>query len=510
MQSLKYKYIISLSLIFGFSSCNKNNLNLNPHDQLSQGIFWKTQQDGQLALTGCYHTLAKSFFQMNDFAAWDALTDDGWTLENDIGAQSAMIAPMTSSTGGIITGFYSNAYTQIGVCNYFLDNIGTVDVPASQLTEWKAEVLFLRSFYYFYLTEFYGDVPLILHTYKLNDSLLAKSTKATVVSQILNDLNTAIPSLPNTAYTTGNVVAGTAILLKAKVELYNNDYQDAAALTSQIIQSGLFSLYPDYYTLFLTRGQGADNKEIMFSVRYLSPNDENNSNIQWGWYLGVSPFQNLVDEYECTDGLPISQSPLYNPAQPYSNRDPRLNATIIVPGSNYGFGPDGDANWDQRRVLIQSPLLYNIRKYVDSTIVGVSASQHCDNDVVIFRYADVLLTYAEAQNENTGPDASVYQAVNAVRARPSVNLPPIASGLSQDQMRDTIRHERRIELAFEGQRWLDLKRWNLGVVKIGAIGTDQSPVKYVFLPNNYLWPFPQSEVDYYKAHGSDLGQNPGY
>ncbi len=376
------------------------------------------------------------------------------------------------------------------------------------MNEWKAEVLFLRSFYYFYLTEFYGDVPLILHSYTLNNPLLPKSPKDTIVNQILNDLNTAISYLPNTAYTDGHIVQGTALLLKAKIYLYNSDYQDAATLTQQIIQSDLFKLYPDYYTLFLHSGQGSNNTEIMFSVRYLSPNDENQSNIQWGWYLGVQPFQNLVDEYECTDGLPISQSPLYDPAHPYNNRDPRLNATIMVPGSSYGFGPDGDAEWDQRRVLIQKPLLYNIRKYVDSTIQGVSASQHCENDVVLLRYADVLLTYAEAQNEVAGPDASVYAAVNQVRAR--VSMPPLPGGLSQSNMRDRIRHERRIEFAFESQRWLDLKRWNLAEQKINAIGTDQSPVKYIFQSNNYLWPFPQSEVDYYKAHGSDLGQNPGY
>jgi len=509
MQLLKFKNIVFLSSIIVFSSCNKSALtNLNPHNQLSQGTFWKTQEDGQLALTGCYNTLLHSYFNMNNFAAWDALSDDAWTLENDVGAQSAMTAPITSTTGGIVTDFYSNTYRQIGVCNYFLDNISKVAVSAVQMNEWKAEVLFLRSFYYFYLTNFYGDVPLILHSYTLSDSLLHKSPKATVENQILNDLDTAVNYLPNTAYTDGHVVKGTALLLKAKIYLYNNDYQDADTLTQQIIQSGLFSLYPDYYTMFTYSGQGSDNTEIMFSVRYLSPNNENNSNIQWGWYLGVQPFQNLVDEYECTDGLPISQSPLYDPAHPYINRDPRLTATIMVPGSFYGFGPDGDANWDQRRVLLQKPLLYNIRKYVDSTIQGVSASQHCQNAVVLLRYADVLLTYAEAHNEVVGPDASVYQAVNQVRAR--VKMPPLPPGLSQSDMRERIRHERRIEFAFESQRWLDLKRWNIADSAINAIGTDQSPVKYIFQPNNYLWPFPQSEVDYYTAHGRDLGQNPGY
>ncbi len=115
MQLFKYKYLIFLSLIIGSSSCNNSVLNLNPHDQLSQGIFWKTQQDGKLALAGCYHTLANGYFNMNNFAAWDALSDDGWTLENDVGAQSAMIAPITSTTGGIVTGFYTNTYQQIAV-----------------------------------------------------------------------------------------------------------------------------------------------------------------------------------------------------------------------------------------------------------------------------------------------------------------------------------------------------------------------------------------------------------
>jgi hypothetical protein len=510
MQLLKYISVPALFLILCCGACKKGNLELNPHDQLSQGTFWKTEQDGMLALTGCYHTLAASYFQMNDFAVWDAMSDNGWSYENYFKTQTAMIAPITSTTGGIVNDFYSNSYKQIGVCNYFLDNIGSVDIPESERNEWKAEVLFLRSFYYFYLTQFYGDVPLALHSYSLNDSLLPKSSKSAVDDQITSDLNTAIQYLPDAAYTNGHVVKGTAEFLKAKIALYNDNFQDAASISSQIMQSGTFSLYPDYYTMFLASGQGADNKEIMFSVRYLSPNAENQSNIQWGWYLGATPVQNLVDEYECQDGLPISASPLYNPAQPYINRDPRLNASIVVPGSTYGFGPDGAADWDQRRVLLPHPLIYNIRKNLDSTIQGVSASQHCQNDVVIFRYADVLLTYAEAQNENSGPDATVYQAVNDVRARPSVNLPPLPAGLNQAQMRDAIRHERRIELAFESQRWLDLKRWGLSMEKITAIDTDQVPVKYIFLSNNTLWPFPQSEIDYYKAHGSDLGQNPGY
>jgi hypothetical protein len=260
--------------------------------------------------------------------------------------------------------------------------------------------------------------------------------------------------------------------------------------------------------MFLSEGQGPDNKEIMFSVRYLSPDAENNSGVQWGWWMSILPFQNLVNEYECTDGLPISESPLYDPANPYKNRDPRLNATIMVPGSPYGFELEGANGWSSRIQYIPTPLIYNLRKYVDPTLQSVAEAQHCENAVILLRYADVLLTYAEAQNEAIGPDASVYNAINLVRSRAS--MPPLPTGLSQSDMRDRIRSERRVEFAFEGQRWLDLKRWGLADQKINAIDTDQSPVKYLFQPNNYLWPFPQSEIDYYKAHGGDLGQNPGY
>jgi hypothetical protein len=508
MPVIKYKNLFYLLLLTCLTSCNKSFLNLNPVDQLSEGNFWKTTSDAELGLTGCYNTLQNSYLSMSNYPAWDALSDNAWGYNNTMGTSGAMTAPITSQTGGITTGFYDNAYTQIAVYNYFLANVGKVNASATAISEWKSEALFLRSYFYFYLTEFYGDVPLVLTPFAVGDSILNKTPKVAIVTQIENDLDTAISYLPNQPYTDGHAVKGAAQFLEARILLYNQQYAAAAALCNQIMQSGNFQLYPNYYNMFISKGQGADNQEIVFSVQYLSPNNENNSAVQWGWWMDNLPLQNLVDEYEVTDGLPITQSPLYNPASPYSNRDPRLTASIMVPGSFYGFVNEGQPNWSDRIQYIPAPLEYNTRKYVDSSIVSVDNAQHCDNAVPLIRYADVLLSYAESQNEAVGPDLTVYAAVNQVRAR--VNMPALPPGLSQGDMRTRIQHERRVEFAFEGQRWLDLKRWSQAVAKINAVGKSQVPAAYMFQATNYLWPFPQAEIDYYHAHNAELGQNPGY
>ncbi|HZK63462.1 MAG TPA: RagB/SusD family nutrient uptake outer membrane protein [Puia sp.] len=502
----KYIYFF-IFLLSGMYSCKKSYLDLNPHDQLSEGTFWKTPNDAQLGLTGCYHALTSSYFSMNNFPAWDALSDNAWAYNNTLNARTAMTQPLNSQTGGMVTDFYTNSYAQIAVFNYFLDNVGNVDAPATDISEWRAEALFLRSYFYFYLTEFYGDVPLVLHSYSLSDTLLLKSPQATVLDQVGKDLDTAISNLPDQAYTDGHVVRATAQFLKARTDLYSQQYQAAADLCNTIMQSGHFSLYPDYYNMFVNAGQGVDNTEILFSVRYLAPNFLNNSAQMYGWWMGILPFQNLVDEYEMTDGQPISSSSLYDPTHPYANRDPRLTATIMVPGSAYGFPDQSQQNWSDRIQYITPPLQYNLRKYVDSTIT-TALWDKCDNDILLMRYADVLLTYAESRNEATGPDQGVYDDINQVRDR--VNMPALPTGLSQDDMRTRIRHERRVEFAFEGQRWLDLKRWGQLSARINSITTDQSPVSYIFQPNNDLWPFPQSEIDYYHAHKLELGQNTGY
>jgi len=152
---------------------------------------------------------------------------------------------------------------------------------------------------------------------------------------------------------------------------------------------------------------------------------------------------------------------------------------------------------------------YPSKKGVDPAVVNPTLGLLDDQDYVLLRYADIKLMYAEAQNEAVGPDASVYQQVNEVRARPGVNMPPLPAGLSQDSMRQKIRHERRVELALEGLRYYDLRRWGIATQKLnGFVQNPTTPaVKTMYKDNYEFWPIPQTEID---RNQPVLIQNDGY
>jgi hypothetical protein len=152
---------------------------------------------------------------------------------------------------------------------------------------------------------------------------------------------------------------------------------------------------------------------------------------------------------------------------------------------------------------------YNVWKIADRAVASsLGAGVHSENDPILIRYAEVLLNYAEAQNEAMGPDALAYAAVNEVRAR--AGMPNLPAGLSQTEMRTRIRNERRVELALEPMhRYMDIIRWRVGVQLINGLRAGRG-VTYVFADHNHLWPIPQTEVDYYKNNGSVMPQNPKY
>jgi hypothetical protein len=218
----------------------------------------------------------------------------------------------------------------------------------------------------------------------------------------------------------------------------------------------------------------------------------------------MQPYQNLVDDYEMTDGKPITESPLYNAATPYVNRDPRLDLSIKLPGETWrnsaGVAWTGSYN---------SFTGFLVEKYVDlskAPFTTATATQ-TDQDYIHLRYADILLMFAEAKNEVSGPDATVYAAINQVRARTGINMPPVdqVKYNTKEKLRDYIRHERRVEFAFEGQRYNDLKRWNIAHIKLPTLKTP-SNIPLVFELKNYLLPFQQSELD----NNPQLVQNDGY
>jgi hypothetical protein len=408
-----------------------------------------------------------------------------------------MILP---TSGGLISSIYSNCYAGISSCNFFLDNAERTPLSEETLNRYKGEVCFLRALFYATLVEHYGGVPLYTKSVTIDEAKVKQSSKAEVLQQVYTDLDFAIAHLPDAAYSDGHAVKGSAQALKARVLLYNQQWQEAADLTNQIIQSGKFSLFDNYRTLFLASGQSG-NPEIIFSARYLSPDVTSDLDIRWAWHGMVNPRQELVDAYECTDGLPISASPLYDPSNWRLNRDPRLLLTIK------GFDDTAINSAGQEVSFAYNAISgtgYEPVKYCNWDVLPIDYSTKSEQDWILIRYADVLLMYAEARNEVSGPDASVYSALNEVRAR--VDMPPVPEGLTKDALRERIRQERRIEFALEGLRWSDILRWKTAEQIIPTL-VDPGGVQRAFDPNkHYLLPFPQSEIDV----NENLEQNPGY
>jgi hypothetical protein len=359
---------------------------------------------------------------------------------------------------------------------------------------------------YFDLAQAFGGVVVYKTTTPDAASAhIAQSPVDSVLAFVNSDLDFAIANLPDVAYT-NFAVKGSALAERARVAMYQKDWTTAVNLTGQIINSGIFSIAPDYKGLFLTATQ-VGNPEIMFSSKYLAPSDLNGSStsgidISLGYFGEVQPYQNLVDEYEMTNGKMITDPTSgYDPANPYNNRDPRLSYTVELPTDSTSA-----TGYHAGSTTLTG---YRTKKYVDWSNFPFDyiKSNRQDQNMVHIRYADVLLMYAEAKNELSGPDASIYTALNQIRQRPGVNMPPVNQTLygSQSTLRDFIYHERRIELALEGSRYYDLKRWGIIADKLSAI-TNPGGVKLSFGEKNNVLPLPQVDLD----KNPNLKQNPGY
>jgi len=515
--SSSIKSLIILLFLTGVFACNKNYLDKNPLATIPANNFWKTQSQADLALAGIYNFLVIGNNATGVTAAgagwgggsmfWDAISDNAYTTSSGGSFGNISTGVIEATTGGMQLTAYTVSYQAIAACNNLLANVGNIPLDSTTMNQYKAEAKFFRAYYYFLLTQLYGDCVLTLQPLS-NDNAsatLPRTAKAIVVDTILSDLAFAAAHLPNSAYN-GHVVRGSALGYMAKVFLANGAWQQSAATAQTIISEHRFSLYTGgYRNLFFKPGQNG-NPEIMFSANYLPPNLYSPSDWLYSYVNSIQVLQPLVNDYECTDGLPITQSPLYNSSKPYTNRDPRLAATILVPG--VWRGTTASTVFNLATVTPPVPSGFLPKKGVDSTRFPTTYSTQSDQNWVFLRYADVLLMYAEAQNESVGPDASVHAAIDSVRQR--VGMPVLPPGLSQADMRTRIQHERRIELAMEGQRFFDLKRWRLDRVLIPLV-KDPTNAYRTFPLRDTLWPVPQSEVDIAKGYNNKgFYQTPGW
>lgn len=551
-------YIAILILLLSFTAC-EDGLEKYPLDRPSDVTYLSSKAEMEMAITSCYNSLWMGMgYNMPDFQLSDCLTDIGW--ERADASYITIGNGSHDSNNGLAADLWAKYYKAIGRCNFLIENIsrGKEKVTEAEYNRYISEAKFLRAYWYHKLTEFYGDVPFISKPVSsLAETQVAKTSKSEITIALLKDLDEASNYLPLAkdlkASEKGRASKGAALALKTRIALLNGKWAEAAQAATDVIALASYSLDKSFDGLFTLAGQ-AISKEIIFSIQY------KNTYVTWGpngtntrmgqGYSSKIPNQSLVDSYECTDGLSIDKSPLYDPKKPFINRDPRLNSTIVVPGSvfkGYQFETNKDSvkcwNYNTNpatRVANQDALNayasfsgFCWRKYSENDPIlgtGVSEVSH-----IILRYADVLLMYAEAKIELNQIDQSVYDAINQVRQR--VNMPNIATGKSQSELRNIIRKERKYELAWEGVRLFDIRRWKLaekvmvgpllGRIQKGLL-TSAPVIDEVGTPNydnvsnksqmrvietrvfnparDYVFPIPRLEVETNKL----LEQNPNY
>lgn len=479
-------------------------LDTQPTDFYTEDSFWETATHAEEATTSAYQALLHNdlYNEQTPFM-FEVMTPNAYHKDNFQSAHDFAIGTHSATTLGMNMVTWRGCYRGIGRCNMVIDRVPAIEMDEALKTRLIGEAKFLRAFYFQKLNVLFNGVPLVITSPTSTDhSALPRSTYAEVKQQILQDLDDAIASLPENypAASSGRATKGAALALKAQVHLQDLEYPQVVAAIDELVALDAYALFPDYNGLFRKANEG--NSEIIFDVRFKSPQVRNSYDIIHAQYNTQAPVEELVASYQMTDGLAITESPMYDPQNPYANRDPRLAQSIVYLGAPWRNRVADAADLHQTG--------YTFRKYTEYNETTVGTIANSDVNYVILRYADVLLMYAEALNELNGATQAVYDAVNAVRQRPSVAMPALPAGLDQDAMRNAIRLERRIELAGEGAYFYDIRRWKtIEQDMVGPVHTHSGAVIETrgFNPQrDYHWPIPYTEIDLNPA----LEQNPNY
>lgn len=526
MKVMKNIYLFSLLsiLLLFVGGCSDSMLDFQPKDRYTEGNFWVTESSADRYLTSCYAALRTSGLYGGDATPLfeETASPNAYNNSNTSSWNSIAVGLQSGSTGGIIAARWSHAYGGIGRCNTLIQRIEEVPMEESVKQRMIGEALFLRALFYFNLTAYWGDIPLILDPPNpATQSNLPRDPMETVIEQIREDLDRAAVMLPlhYGSNDIGRATKGAAKALKAKVLLFEasplfnptNDQQkwknaaDAAAEVINMANETGYGLYRDYRGLFLPDNE--NNEEVIFDVQFIFPFLGNSFDLINRQYNTNAPTLSLVNAYEMKNGLPIvDPASGYDPNNPYANRDPRLEATIVYPGSRYMGETVSNTRFAITGFGLKKYGIYTEDK-PDDALADLKAGQSYTNYIVL-RYADVLLMYAEAKNEFSGPDESVYNAIDAVRRR--VDMPDIPRGLNQEEVRGIIQRERRVEFAGEGYYYNDVRRWKIAetVMNTGVYTWDNKIIEQrSFNPQrDYWWPITDVERDLNPI----LGQNPHY
>lgn len=541
MKFFKKLLIVSVAVVAA-SGCKK--LDIAPTDKFSDLTFWQVEANVYNALYNNYSLIYNSGLYFDA----EALSDNAYSPSGDLNVIASGNA--TSQTAKF-AGDWNNYYSAIKSCNIFLANIDRNNtISAANKARLKAETRFIRAFEHFNLTKWYGDVPIVDHDATPEEAqTISRSPKADVVNFVVKELEAAVNDLPSKdaipATENGRITKGAALALEARVLLYQgNRMAEVVAICEKLMNdqgtNGNYGLESSYSALFSDPNINKTTKESILSLQYV-PTLRTWNNF-WdfaprtvgGRVSNMAPTQELVDDYIMLNGKGIKETGSgYVESNPYVNRDPRLTATVVY--DRYTWV---NANNSTKTIYIKpgtdpvqpgldeynagsqaaSATAYYWRKYFDPSALANFVS---GNNLHLIRYAEVLLDYAEAKQSLGQMDATVWaKTIGALRARAGFTDTGALNFPGTGDMTSIIRRERRVELAMEGLRVDDIRRWKTAeVVMNGYIhgakfsadqNTDNGYIRTQLRKFNpgrdYLWAIPAFDV----GLNNNLTQNPGY
>lgn len=523
-------------------SCNE--MDPVPTNQYTDATFWQSAENAETVVNMAYNQMFNSDKMWND----EALSDNAFEGRSNT-AQRAMRNGTADPTLGRFATEWKEAYEGIKTCHIFLQYVDNVpDMDPALIEKRKAEVRFIRAFLYFRLVYFYGNIPFFTQDITLEESkTISRTPKADVLLFIHRELDEIMAILPSKnglpADDNGRITKGAACAFQARAYLYESNWEKVSDYTNRLINNqaeyGTYSLFSDYAGLFSAANEY--NHEVILDYGYV-PSLKTWSKfydmapISAGARLNAfAPLQGLVDSYLLLNGKSIHDDSIYDDNTPYINRDPRLSATIVYHGSEWELfdgskktiyiKPGTGETENEKLDLYVSASAnststgYYTKKYYD---IKATTTFDAGLNIILFRYADILLMYAEAMFETGKMNQTIWnQTIRLIRERAGFTLAgalDFPSAISSDDLRKVIRNERRSELAMEGLRYFDIVRWKAGADYLhgyvyGAKFGNSNTV-YLRLDNrqfnenrDYLWAVPQAQLD---LNPNLAPQNPGY
>ena len=481
-----------MSAALMLTSCNDSFLDRIPHDALTDANYWQTETH----LSSVANTFTSS------------LSGKDWLNKTEIMADSAPWSVTTAwrtigggyftSDASQINSVWSAAYTGIGRTNYFLNNYQRATGVKEEVRErYAAEAYFYRAYNYWILTSLFGDVPLV--TSELNvespDVFRGRDARKDVIDRITKDLEDHYKALPEYVAAGssdfGRVSQCAALALLSRIYLYNGRYEDAVSACERAMSSTYYKLYStghpdvDYVNLFNYTGRASRNpanKETLIAFVYnydLGESSRTSHNLSrecWvpNDYARFTPTASMIECYLTKDGKIWDPNSATSYEDVFKDRDPRMTQSILAPGTKWEGGESGDMlstdktvftypKFDNSKDGCMSYTGYYMRKYVEpSTVKDVG---HDDNDIVLIRYAEVLLNYAEAKEQlGTLTQSDIDKTINLLRDRVGMVHLKLSEIPAGSDIRTEIRRERRVELFFEVHRYFDIIRWKQGEI----------------------------------------------